>query len=81
MCDSNELGILFQDEELTSDRWDDPSRDIFKIKLKERYAIGILNNGQAVRVIKNVNITKCYDFEERLTWQAGTGALPSGGYE
>jgi len=80
MCDSKELGVLFVDEEPTSDQWDDPSRDIYKVKIRERYAIGILNAGQAVRSFKNVNIAKSYDYDERITWDAATASLPSGGY-
>ena len=82
MCDSSQLGVIFVDEEPTSEQWDDPSRDMLKVKIRERYAIAIANDGQAVRTIKNVNITQSYDWTERLTWPVGTGgALPSGGYE
>jgi len=55
--DAGELGVLLVDEELTTEEWDDPARDIRKIKLRERYALGMLNEGQAVALIKNaVNV-------------------------
>lgn len=57
LFDSNELGVLLVDEELTTEEWNDPARDIKKIKMRERYALGILNEGQGVALIKNaVNV-------------------------
>jgi len=79
LCDANELGVMFVDEEPTSDQWDDPSRDIYKVKIRERYAIGILNDGQAIRSLKNVRITPSYDYYERMRWTQ-SGTLPSGGF-
>jgi len=79
MCDRNNLGLMIVDETVQSDRWNDPSFDIMKIKFRERYAIAILNQGQAVRVAKNVKVTKHYDLENMLTWQAGSGELADPG--
>ena len=56
MFDSNELGVLVVDEDLTTEEFDDPKVDIRKIKLRERYAIGILNEGQAIAVLRNVHV-------------------------
>lgn len=78
LCDSNELGVIFVDEEPTSDRWEDPSRDVFKVKIRERYAIGILNGGEAVRTAKNVTIDRNFDLDDKLYWLAGSGLLPTG---
>ena len=77
MADSNELGIIVIDEEVTTEEWDDPNRDIRSIKFRERYGLGILNEGLAIAVAKNVNIVRAYDFEDALSWQAGSGALTS----
>ena len=53
----NELGVILVDEDVTTEEWDDPARDIRKIKLRERYALGMLNEGQAAALIKNaVNV-------------------------
>lgn len=79
MCDRNNLGLMIVDEEVQSDRWNDPAVDIMKIKFRERYAIAILNQGKAIRTAKNVKVTKHYDLENLLTWQAGSGELPSPG--
>ena len=54
ICDREELGVLLVDEDLTTEEWTDPARDIKKIKFRERYCFGILNEGQSVAVLKNV---------------------------
>jgi len=56
MFDSNELGVHVVDEEVTTEEFDDPRVDIRKIKLRERYGIGILNEGQAIAVLRNVHV-------------------------
>ncbi len=56
MFDSSELGALIVDEEVTVEEFDDPRVDIKKIKLRERYGIAILNEGQAIGVMKNVHV-------------------------
>ncbi|MCX6658799.1 MAG: phage major capsid protein, partial [Candidatus Bathyarchaeota archaeon] len=77
MADTNELGIIVIDEDVTNEEWDDPNRDIRTIKFRERYGLGILNEGKAISVAKNISITKAYDLEDRIRWQAGSGALPT----
>lgn len=54
VCDKDELGVLLVDEELTTEEWKDPAHDIMKIKFRERYSFGIMNEGQSVAVLKNV---------------------------
>jgi hypothetical protein len=56
MFDASELGALIVSEEVTTEEWTDPARDIRKIKLRERYGIGIFNEGQAIAVAKNVHV-------------------------
>lgn len=56
MFDSSELGVLIVDEEVTTEEFDDPKVDIRKIKLRERYGIGILNEGKAIATLKNVHV-------------------------
>jgi len=75
MVDTNELGIIVIDEDVTTEEWDDPNRDIRSIKFRERYGLGILNEGNAVAVAKNINIVRAYDLEDKMYWQAGSGAL------
>ena len=56
LFDSSELGALIVDEEVTTDEWTDPSVDIHKIKLRERYGIGIFNEGLGIALMKNVKV-------------------------
>ncbi len=77
LCDSSELGILAVNEEISTEEWRDPMRDINNVKLKERYAIQILNNGRSVRQAKNVIIARSYDLDDKLALQI-TGAIPTG---
>lgn len=54
ICDREELGVLLVDEDLTTEEWKDPAHDILKIKFRERYCFGIMNEGQSVAVLRNV---------------------------
>lgn len=54
--DSANLGALIVDEEPMTEEFDDPARDIRKIKIRERYGIAILNEGQAIGVIKDAYV-------------------------
>lgn len=56
MFDSRELGALIVDEDVTTEEFMDPRVEIRKIKLRERYAVAILNEGQGVAVMKNVRV-------------------------
>ena len=53
---SGELGALLVDEELTTEEWRDPRIDVRKVKARERYGIGIYNEGLAIGVAKNVKV-------------------------
>ncbi|MDD3412446.1 MAG: hypothetical protein PHY47_00435 [Lachnospiraceae bacterium] len=74
ICDRNELGVLLVDEELTTEEWTDPARDIKKIKFRERYNFGILNEGQSVAILRNVkNVeNKIVDRPAEPTYDVGT---------
>jgi hypothetical protein len=65
--DSNELGALIVDEDVVVDEWDDKSVEIRKIKLRERYGLGIFHEGKGIGTIKNV---KCVPNEVVLPAQA-----------
>lgn len=58
--DRNEVGIIAQRDEISMDDWVDPERDIKMLKCKERYGIGLLNNGRAITVAKNIAVAPSY---------------------
>lgn len=61
VVDRNNIGILLQKEDLTSEKFIEPARDITNLKIKERYGIGILNEGKAVAVAKNISMEKSFN--------------------
>ena len=67
LCDRNELGLLIVDEELTTDEWMDPARDIKKIKMRERYGLAVQNDGKGIGLLKGIEIAKSFDFANNYT--------------
>lgn len=64
MCDRNELGILIEDEPVTTESWEDPSKDMMKVKMRERYSLAIDNEGQSIAVARGVRLAKGYDWDD-----------------
>lgn len=56
LLDRNETGFLIVDEDPTTDEFDDPRVDIKKIKVRERYALAMNNEAQAIAVARNVKV-------------------------
>jgi len=54
--DSQNLGALVVEEDVTSEEWDDPARDITKVKLREMYVPVIYEQGLAIGVLKNIPV-------------------------
>ncbi len=80
--DRSEVGIIAQREEVTMDDWIDPERDIKLLKAKERYGIGLLNNGRAITVAKNIAVATSYPAQPVINVRStpeGTGypTIPS----
>jgi FtsZ-binding cell division protein ZapB len=73
LCDSSQLGVLVVDEEVTTEEWNDPARDIMKIKFRERYGLGSVNNGQGSGLIKGINLAKNFDFGNNISVNFTTG--------
>jgi hypothetical protein len=63
LIDRNEVGVLLQRDDLSTDEFDDPSRDIRALKLKERYDIVMLGDGEGITVAKNVDLVRNYDLQ------------------
>lgn len=56
MFDAGSLGVLIVDEDITTDEWTDPRIDVKKIKIRERYGIGLLHEGQQIAKLANVHM-------------------------
>ena len=80
-CTASELGLLIVDEELTTDEWVDPARDIKKVKMRERYGMAMVNDGKGIGLMKSIKIAKSHDFANKLQAQinvTGLGNVLSG---
>ena len=60
VLDANEVGVIAQKEALTTDNWTDPERDIRLLKCKERYGVGIQDNGKGIVVARNLAVAPTY---------------------
>lgn len=58
--DRGEVGVVAQKEGLSTENWTDPEKDIRALKAKERYGVGILNNGRAITVARNIAVAPSY---------------------
>lgn len=64
--DKNNIGVLIQKEDLRTDSFTDPSRDITNIKLMEKYGYGVLHEGRAIASCKNISMAKSFPTPERV---------------
>jgi hypothetical protein len=76
LVDREEVGVLVQDEDPATERFDDPHRDIQFIKFRERYGLAISNDGEGVVTAKGISILKGFDWENNSILQK-TGELPT----
>jgi len=65
LIDRNEVGVMLVKDDMSTDEWNDPTRDIRSLKMKERYDIVMLGDGEGITVAKNVNLVKNYDVQLR----------------
>ena len=63
LIDRNEVGTLLVKDDMSTDQFDDPSRDIRQMKMKERYDIVMLGDGEGITVAKNVRLSRNYEIE------------------
>lgn len=66
VVDRNNIGILLVKDPLSTEQFNDPMRDIQSIKVKERYGIGVLNEGKAVATARNLAFEKSYPAPDRI---------------
>lgn len=68
--DRSSVGVIIQKEALTTDNWSDPERDVRLLKVKERYGVGIVNNGRGITVARNIAVAPTYPVPPRVTIDA-----------
>jgi hypothetical protein len=60
VVDKNNIGVLLVKDELKTEEWTEPARGLKNVKMIERYGIGILNQGKAIAVAKNISMDRSY---------------------
>jgi len=63
LIDRSEVGVLLVKDDLSTDEWNDPTRDIRSLKMKERYDIVALGDGEGITVAKGVRLARNYDVQ------------------
>lgn len=63
--DKNNVGVQIVKDDIKTDSFVDPTRDITNIKLIERYGFGVLHEGRAICSAKNISMSKSFPTPER----------------
>lgn len=58
--DRNNIGVMLVKDDMKTEEFDEPARGLKNLKMIERYGIGVLNQGNAIAVAKNINMDKSY---------------------
>lgn len=69
LVNRDNVGVIAQKDELTTDNWTDPERDIRLLKAKERYGVGIIDNGRGICVARNIAVAPTYPVAPQVTIQ------------
>ena len=64
--DGNNVGVQIVKDELKTEEFRDPSRDLNNIKVIERYGFGTYNEGRAICSAKNISMARSYAIPERV---------------
>lgn len=64
--DGNNVGVQIVKDELKTEEFRDPSRDLNNVKVIERYGFGTYNEGRAICAAKNISMAKSYPTPERV---------------
>ena len=63
--DGNNVGVQIVKDELKTEEFRDPSRDLNNVKVIERYGFGTYSEGRAICSAKNISMAKSYATPER----------------
>lgn len=63
--DANNVGVQIVKDELKTEEFRDPSRDLNNVKVIERYGFGTYNEGRAICSAKNISMAKSFATPER----------------
>lgn len=63
--DANNVGVMIVKDDLKTEEFRDPARDLNNVKVIERYGFGTYNEGRAICSAKNISMAKSYATPER----------------
>lgn len=63
LVDRNEIGAELRKDDLSTDEFTDPTRDLRALKMKERYDIVAFGDGEGIVVARNVNLARNYEIQ------------------
>ena len=66
VVDRNNVGVQIIKDDITTENFRDPARDINNIKMIERYGFGTHDEGRAVCTARNISLAKGYPTPERV---------------
>lgn len=66
VVDSNNVGVQIIKEDLKTEEFRDPARDLNNVKVIERYGFGTYNEGRAICSAKNISMARSYATPERM---------------
>lgn len=76
--DRTNVGVIAEKEGLSTDNWTDPERDLRLLKVKERYGVGILDNGRGIAVARNLAVAPTYPVPPTVTINTDLSAVTNG---
>jgi len=65
LADSSRAGVIVIKNEVQTEEFDDPARDIRNLKINERYGFGLMEQGKGLVVARNIVVARNYNFENR----------------
>ena len=65
ILDRNNVGIMVVKDEMSTEQFSDPLRDIQTLKVRERYGVGVIAGGLGIAVAKNIRFKKTYEAPDR----------------
>lgn len=65
VVDANNVGVQIIKEDLKTEEFRDPSRDLNNVKVIERYGFGTYNEGRAICSAKNISMARSFATPER----------------
>jgi len=74
VVDANNVGVQIVKDDLKTEEFRDPARDLNNVKVMERYGFGTYNEGRAICSAKNISMAKSYATPERVITLTNFGA-------